>query len=130
MLTIGLLISSGSNANKAAPSGTIVLNPGSITQLGGIVWFDWIASRIPGGPKSDPRIQVLCYQGTLLVYGEAGPADHIFLLGGASSSWLNGTSGADPYAGAHCVADLYYWSYKGTQQFNLLASVEFDAVGL
>ena len=70
------------------------------------------------------RIQVMCYQGDLLVYGEAGPYYQSFLLGGGSSDWLNNSPGP-----AHCVADLYYWSYQGGQKFNHLASTEFDAAG-
>lgn len=74
--------------------------------------------------KYGPRIQVMCYQNGTLVYGEAGPYYHAFLLGGASSDWLNRSQGP-----ATCVADLYYWSYQGGQKFNWLASVEFDAGG-
>ena len=74
--------------------------------------------------KYGARVQVMCYQGDTLVYGEAGPYDQAFLLGGAGSIWLYSSQGP-----AHCKADLYYWSYKGSQQFNLLASTEFDAGG-
>jgi hypothetical protein len=74
--------------------------------------------------KFGPRIQVLCYQNGTLVYGEAGPYYQAFLLGGASSNWLNNSPGP-----ANCVADLYYWSYQGGQKFNWLASVEFEAGG-
>ena len=74
--------------------------------------------------KYGPRIQVLCYQDGALVYGEAGPYYQSFLLGGASSDWLNNSPGP-----ASCVADLYYWSYQGGQKFNWLASVEFSAGG-
>ena len=74
--------------------------------------------------KYGPRIQVMCYQNGTLVYGEAGPYYHAFLLGGASSDWLNHSPGP-----ATCVADLYYWSYQGGQKFNWLASVQFDAGG-
>ena len=72
----------------------------------------------------DPRIQVLCYQNGTLVYGEAGPYDQAFLLGGSSSAWLNTSPGP-----ASCVADLYYWSYRGGQKFNWLASTEFTVGG-
>lgn len=74
--------------------------------------------------KYGPRIQVMCYQGDDLVYGEAGPYYQGFLLGGAGSIWLYTNNGP-----AHCVADLYYWSYQGGQKFNWLASTEFDAGG-
>jgi hypothetical protein len=73
--------------------------------------------------KYDPRIQVLCYQNGDLVYGEAGPYYQEFLLGGAMSLWFLGDGAAS------CHADLYYWSYQGSQKFNLLASTEFDAAG-
>ena len=69
------------------------------------------------------RIQVLCYQNGNLVYGEAGPFDQAFLLGGAMSSWFM-TDGP-----ATCHADLFYWSYNGGQKFNPLAWVEFSAEG-
>lgn len=72
--------------------------------------------------KYGPRIQVMCYQGDMLVYGEAGPYYQAFMLGGAGSIWVYSSPGP-----AHCVADLYYWSYQGGQKFNWLASVEFDA---
>jgi hypothetical protein len=42
----------------------------------------------------------MCYQGDVLVYGEAGSPDHAFQLGGASSDWLR-NKGA-----ANCKADL------------------------
>jgi len=74
--------------------------------------------------KYGPRIQVMCYQNGVLVYGEAGPYYQAFLLGGGSSPWLNHSPGP-----ATCVADLYYWSYQGGQKFNWLASVQFDAGG-
>jgi len=74
--------------------------------------------------KYGPRIGVMCYQGDTLVYGEAGPYYQAFLLGGASSIWHNDSQGP-----AHCVADLFYWSYQGSQKYNYLASTEFDAGG-
>ena len=74
--------------------------------------------------RYDPRIQVMCYQDGVLVYGEAGPYYQGFHLGGSGSLWLYQTPGP-----AHCIADLYYWSYNGGQKFNWLASTEFDAGG-
>src|SRR5678815_4917071 len=67
------------------------------------------------------RIQVLCYQNGTLVYGEAKPWDQQFLLGGAMSTWFLANGDAD------CVADLYYWSYNGSQKFNFLAEAQFHA---
>ena len=69
------------------------------------------------------RIQVLCYQNGNLVFGMAGAYDYQFLLGGSMSQWyLNGGD-------AECHADLYYWSYNGSQKFNQLASTTFAAAG-
>ena len=73
----------------------------------------------------NPRIQVMCYQDGVVIYGEAGPSNQSFLLGGSGSIWFYETSTLP----AHCVADLYYWSYQDSQQFNWLASTEFDAGG-
>ena len=67
------------------------------------------------------RIQVVCSRSGEVLYGEAGPKDQAFLLGGASSRWL--TVGGP----ASCKADLYYWSYQGKQEFNLLATTSFDS---
>lgn len=76
-------------------------------------------------PKSverfGPRVSVSCYQGENLVYMETGPWSQAFVLGGGSSEWW---SSPGP---AHCIADLYYWSYNGGQKFNWLASTEFNA---
>jgi hypothetical protein len=71
--------------------------------------------------KFGPRIQVLCYQNGELVYGQAGPYNGYFLLGGAMSDWYLNDGPAT------CRADLFYWSYSGGQKFNLLASTEFEA---
>jgi hypothetical protein len=68
------------------------------------------------------RIQVLCYQDGALVYGEAGPYNQGFLLGGAMSTWYLNDGAAD------CHADLYYWSTNGGQKFNQLATVAFSAL--
>lgn len=72
----------------------------------------------------NPRIEVLCYQGADLVYGEAGSVDHTFLLGGASSDWLR-VGGA-----AACTANLFYFgSHAGHQTYNRLATTSFSAGG-
>ena len=71
-----------------------------------------------------PRVSVTCSQGTTLVYGEAGTFDHAFLLGGASSLWLELGGPAD------CTADLFYWDYVGQQQVYVwLAQTTFSAGG-
>ncbi len=123
---------------KVSPSGTIALATATPT-LGQYVSFTTTCSNCPSNPKESPRIQVLCYQDVPfdytdsngdvhtqtdpLVFGMAGPADQTLLLGGEASVWL--WHGGP----AHCRADLFFWSYQGGQQFNLLASVEFDAQG-
>jgi hypothetical protein len=124
-----------SAAPKVAGTASIVLNvpATSVAAFSGTAATLWptLGDAVTFGvsvPKAverqDPRIQVMCYQGTTLVYGEAGPYTQAFLLGGASSDWLNTSQGP-----AHCVADLYYWSYQGGQKFNWLASTAFDAGG-
>jgi len=67
------------------------------------------------------RIQVLCYQNAVLVYGEARPWNEQFILGGAMSTWFLANGDAD------CVADLYYWSNNGGQKWNFLAETQFHA---
>jgi hypothetical protein len=81
-------------------------------------------------------IQVQCYQGEMtksnIVYGEAGRAidarNRGFVIGGASSPWLN-----DPVKAANsadCVASLFHWTYeKGVQTYNPLATFSFTAAG-
>jgi len=95
---------------------------GTWPALGDQVTFAVSYPKIVG--NNGARIQVMCYQGDALVYGEAGPFNQAFLLGGAGSIWLYTSQGP-----AHCVADLYYWSYQGSQKFNWLATTEFDAAG-
>lgn len=111
-------------------TGTIALNPTPDAKLGNTITFNWSAEGLHGNQK--PRIQVIAYQDTDgdlqvddVVYGEAGPAGQGFLLGGASSLWLNQYSNQP----AHCVATLYYWDFHPQQTFVPLATVEFDAAG-
>jgi len=105
---------------------TIVLNEANVG-LGDTITFTVTYPKIADqGNNSGARIQVLCYQGEVLVYGEAGPATQGFKLGGSGSRWLY----EFPNYGASCVADLFYWSYrKGRQAFNWLASTDFEASG-
>lgn len=118
----------------AAPKNTepsvIILNTPSQALAGSTVWEPKLGESVTFTvtyPKTlehyGVRIQVLCYQGGNLVYGEAGPYSQAFLLGGSMSTWYL-TDGA-----AYCHADLYYWSYNGGQKFNPLAWVEFSAAG-
>lgn len=121
------------------PSGTLVIDPNnSDIRFGGYVDF---IGNYPGNQPGDrqqdkldnPRIQVLCYQGGELVYGEAGGTAHVFSLGGASSQWVNNGGGA-----ADCHADLFYfkeagknkeWSGHGDQEAVFLASLDFAVPG-
>ena len=72
----------------------------------------------------NPRIEVLCYQGGSLVYGEAGDVAQEFLLGGGWSIWLGQGGPAD------CTANLFYFgSHAGQQTYVVLASTAFSASG-
>jgi hypothetical protein len=88
--------------------------------LGGWVTF---ATGYPKNLKN-PRIEVLCYQGGSLVYGEAGSTVDSFLLGGGGSAWKTGGGEAD------CTANLFYFgSRSGTQTYEWLAATSFHAEG-
>jgi len=112
---------------SAAPRGTswIALTQATSAasaqpSLGSNVAF---ATGYPNNVKN-PRIEVLCYQGSDLVYGEAGGVDHTFQLGGASSLWLRVGGSAE------CTANLFYFgSHAGHQTYNWLASTDFSASG-
>lgn len=109
-------------------TGTISLDQPN-PALGDTVTFTWTAEGLHGNQK--PRIQIMAYQdvdgdGQVddLVYGEAGPADQGFLLGGGSSLWL------ERGGPSHCIATLYYWDFHPVQTFVPLAEpIEFDAAG-
>lgn len=107
-------------ARSATPPATIQVNQAS-PQLGGEVSF---TVTYPVKIKS-PRIAIRCYQGGAMTYGEAGPYDQLFLLGGAGSVWL---SNGGP---ASCTAELFYivWNGNNPQQFYTLAMTRFDAAG-
>lgn len=96
--------------------------PGWEPEFQSTIGFAFSPTRLPGPARSQPRIQVMCYQETALVYGEAESAGHLFTLGGGSSVWW------DAPGPVTCIAELYYWSYKGgRQQFEWLADTTFDA---
>jgi hypothetical protein len=78
----------------------------------------------PNGTK-DPRVQVMCYQDGVVVYGDAGTTDFVFLLGGGLSLWL--MQGGP----ASCIADLYNLTWNGNhmQTVDWLAETSFDAAG-
>lgn len=106
---------------KTEASGTLTLVTPD-PHLGGAAEFTVTTTGWPAG--ADARVQVLAYQDGAVVYGEAGPADQAFLLGGGSSQWrANGGP-------AHCVATLYYWQFHPRQIFHPFATVEFDASGV
>jgi hypothetical protein len=99
----------------ATPAG---LSAASQPALGSTVSFE---TKYPSNTKN-PRIQVLCYQGGNLVYGEAGGVSESFRLGGGGSIWLWNGGAAD------CTANLFYYgSHAGLQTYNVLASTKFSA---
>ena len=85
--------------------------------LGDYVTFTTV---IPSNVQN-PRVEVLCYQNDVLVYGESNGPDWAFQLGGASSLWL---ANGGP---ASCVANLYYFTSHSTAVY--LATTNFDATG-
>jgi hypothetical protein len=125
-----LFVVSVTAAPKTEVQPTITLNVPETRAAAPVMWpalGDWVTFAVTF-PKSvehhGPRIQLMCYQQDVLVYGETAPYYQAFMLGGSSSVWLNDSPGP-----VHCVADLYYWTYQGRQKFNWLASTEFDAGG-
>lgn len=106
-------------------SGTISLNESNVA-LGDTVTF----TTSFDGKLKNPRIEVLCYQNSVLVYGEGGSAYDTFLLGGGGSLWKDSGGPAD------CVANLYYfkvgtheWNGSGQQETVYLATTSFSAAG-
>jgi hypothetical protein len=83
---------------------------------------DWVTFAAAGLPNSanSTRVQLICYQGSAMVYGADQPSDTAFLLGAMGSTWLsNGGS-------AFCHANLYQNGGGGYQFF---ASADFGAAG-
>jgi hypothetical protein len=119
-MSLALMLMVGSAwAGKPGPSSASAIAPAQTSMsLGSTVTF---SVSYPQSVKY-PRVQVLCYQNSGLVYGEAGTYDHAFVLGGASSKWV--TNGGS----ASCEADLYYFSVKnGVEVYNQLAATRFKA---
>jgi hypothetical protein len=106
--------------NQQQVSYVLTLNE-SGPHLGGTVTF---TATYPKSSKN-PRIQVMCYQAGVLVYGEAGAYDQSFLLGGGSSLWL--TNGGP----ASCIADSFDLVMNGNnmQEVTWVAETTFDAAG-
>ena len=86
---------------------------------------DWVTfSTVVPRNVNNPRIEVLCSQGGVLVYGAAGAVDEAFQLGGGSSPWK------DAGGPAECRANLFYFSWKAnTPSSTVLASTWFSAGG-
>jgi len=121
-----LLLATGAVPTWAGPppqpqTATLTLNNPPSPALG--LWVTFTATYPKKMEHYGMRIQVLCYQDGNLVYGEAGPHDQAFLLGGASSPWQ------DKGGPAACVAHLYYWTNNGGQQWHGIASTSFAAGG-
>jgi len=100
--------------------------------LGDTVYFDVV---VPSN-VNNPRVEVMCYQDSKVVYGETGSVGQAtgdgsdpfgysgFLLGGGGSLWKDGGGAAD------CTAKLFYFGQKaGKQTFNVLDSTSFSAAG-
>lgn len=128
-LTIASLALAVPAAAKNVSGGSLDIQPGSVLALGGAVKFDAVYNY---KFIDFPRIQVLCSQDGVLVYGEAGPVGHEFILGGASSDWLRAGGPAD------CHADLFHFLGPGGQDWNgrtdqggveILDSLDFPASG-
>lgn len=113
-----------SPSDAASPKNTIeskiVLNQTN-PKLGDSINFTTAYPR----QTKNPRIDVICYQGDTLVYGEAGSADHDFVLGGYASEWVR-RGGA-----ASCVARLFdlIWNGNNPQVVIVLATTSFAASG-
>lgn len=99
---------------------SIVINESPVS-FGDSVSF---ACVVPKGAHN-PWISLNAYddQGVLL-YGEGGSPDHVFVLGGASSEWVG--RGGGP---AHLVAELgdLYWK-GGHEYYTFYAKTDFEAV--
>lgn len=112
-------------ADKKIPTGTLDLNPGSILVYGwdGKIWFDYTVS---GGGTWAPRIEMLCYQNEVLIWGDSrlakdqGPSFpfRVFV----------DTEPGDPSLDTHCVARLTVFARTGQQPGTLytLDTAQFD----
>jgi hypothetical protein len=125
-----MLATGGVSAAAGRTGATLTLNaPPLAASAGSAIWpqlGDTITFTSSYPKQLDHygvRVQVVCYQAGVLVWAQsttaAGAATNGFKLGGDSSPWKDTGGGAD------CNADLYYWSYGGTMQFNWLASTTF-----
>jgi hypothetical protein len=110
----------GRSPDSASTTSSITLNQAD-PRLGGEVTF---TVTYPDQAKY-PRIAVRCYQDGVMTYAEAGTYDHVFLLGGGWSVWLERGGPAD------CTAELFYivWHGSNTQEVYSLAWTSFQAAG-
>ena len=110
----------GKPGTAGSTASSIMLNQVD-PHLGGDVTF---TATYPDQVK-DPRIAVRCYQDGVMTYAEAGTYDHVFLLGGGWSVWLEHGGPAD------CTAELFYivWNGNNPQEVFSLAWTSFHAAG-
>jgi len=110
----------GRSPDPAPTTSSITLNQAG-PRLSGEVTF---TVTYPDQAKY-PRIAVRCYQDGVMTYAEAGTYDHVFLLGGGWSVWLERGGPAD------CTAELFYivWHGSNTQEVFSLAWTSFQAAG-
>jgi hypothetical protein len=124
-IALGVVASPAADAAKggkpraAAVVASITLNQAN-PSLGDTVSFSYTLDPT----IDDARIQVVCSQNGMVVYGEAmAAAGNSFTLGGAWSPWLMSGGAAD------CVATLYSWDFHPVQTFVPYASTSFHAGG-
>ncbi len=101
-------------APKAATAYSLTLNQAN-PYLGESVSFSYTSSL------TSPRIRVICYQSSAMVFAADQDASTTFLLGGAGSTWTANGGSAD------CQADLY--DNTSGSNFTLYASLTFTALG-
>jgi hypothetical protein len=113
-------------SGKVTPSIKVnqVFNGGLVAQSGPSLGSSVTFTTVIPQNVNTPRVEVLCDQNGAIVYGEGGSPNDSFLLGGGGSTWL---SNGGP---ASCVANLYYFTWKGGQPATVyLATTSFDATG-
>jgi len=127
---IGLLVLPG---GATAATNSISLNEVSPTYQGVVTFTISLAEKrldcYGYAHNTCARVEVLCYQGSDLVYGEPGDLEQArefgFVLGGGSSEWVSRGGGS-----ADCVANLFVFDkVRGQQTYVLLASTSFAASG-
>jgi len=120
----GLGSAAAANPNRSGESRIWLMEPaGAATSaswptLGSSVAFGAVYPKA----TKNPWVSLICYQGDTLVYGEGGVVDGTFMLGGASSLWL------DTPGPAVCNAELgdLYWR-GGHEYYTYLTDTTFTA---